>query len=130
MLVCVLGVGLATVFALLPVGTDFRDDPLLRLRQLDPVLSPEETTAECGSPVRGVNAKPEGPGFYELARANACRAATRRRLLVALALGAAIVMFGLLGMSASRIPNLLISFGYPGSEGNVARRRPETTRSA
>jgi HEAT repeat protein len=129
LLVCALGVVLAAVFALLPVGTDFGSDPLLRLRQLDPVLSPPDTTAVCGSPLRTFNSKPEGGTLYELARNNACRSAARRRLLIALALGAAIVMVGLLGLAAARDPALMTGFGYPWSEGNVGRGRPETARS-
>ncbi len=130
MLVGALGVVIAVVFALIPVGTDFGDDPLLRLRQLDPVLSPPDTTAVCGSPLRTFNSEPGGATLYELARDNACRTAARRRLLAALAAGAAIVMLAINGLVASRNPDLVTSFGYPYGEGNVGRRRPEKTRSA
>ena len=129
LLVCAIGVVIAAVFALIPVGVDFGDDPLLRLRQLDPVLSPPDTTAMCGSPVRNFDPHPEGNTLHELARTNACRAATRRRLLVAAALGAVILMTGLIGLTASRDPDLITSFGYPWPEGNVGRGRPETARS-
>ena len=129
MLVCALGVVLAVVFALLPVGTDFASDPLLRLRELDPVLSPPETTTVCGSPVRTLDAEPSGSTLHELARNNACHRAARRRLLVALAAGAAVVMMGLTGLAAGRSPAPATGFGYPWSEGNVGRRRPEQARS-
>jgi hypothetical protein len=128
-LLCALGVVLAVVFALIPVGTDFGDDPLLRLRQLDPVLSPPDTTALCGSPLRTFNAEAQGATLYDLARNNACRSAARRRLLIATASGAAIVMLGLTGLAARRNPDLITGFGYPLSEGNVGRRRPREDRS-
>ena len=130
LLVIVLGVALAVVFALIPVGTDFGDDPLLRLRQLDPVLSPPDTTAVCGSPLRTFNAEPEGATLYELARDNACRAAARRRLLIATATGAAMVMLGLTGLAARRNPHLIDGFSYPWGEGDVGRRRSEADRSS
>jgi hypothetical protein len=128
-LVCALGVVIAVVFALIPVGTDFGGDPLLRLRQLDPVLSPPDTTAVCGSPLRTFNSEPDGGTLFELARNNACRAAARRRLLTAVAAGFAIVMFGMMGLVAGRNPDLVTGFGYPYGEGNVGRRRPEQSRS-
>ena len=128
-LLCALGGVLAVVFALIPVGTDFGDDPLLRLRQLDPVLSPPDTTAVCGSPLRTFNAEPEGATLYELARNNACRAAARRRLLAATATGAVLFMTGLTGLVGRRNPDLIRGFGYPGAEGDVGTRRPEEDRS-
>jgi hypothetical protein len=128
-LVCALGVVLAAVFALIPVGTDFGADPLLRLRQLDPVLSPPDTTAVCGSPLRTFNSQSQGATLYELARDNACRSAARRRLLIAAATGGAIVMLGLTGLAARRNPDLLTGFGYPLSEGNVGRQRTREHRS-
>ena len=110
-LVCALGVVVAVVFALIPVGTDFGNDPLLRLRQLDPVLSPPDTTAVCGSPLRTFNSKAEGATLYELARNNACRTAARRRLLASVAAGSAIVMLGLIGLAARQNPDLMSGFG-------------------
>jgi hypothetical protein len=91
------------VFAILPVSARFADDPLLRLRQLDPELSPPTASAVCGSPVRNLNPTPTGPTLYELARADACQEATRRRLGAALATGGVIVMVGLLGATAPRL---------------------------
>ena len=111
-LVCALGVGLGAVFALVPVGTDFGEDPLLRLRELDPVLSPPDTKAVCGSPIRTFNAEPEGATIYELARGNACRTAARRRLLAAVAGGAVVVMVGLIGLVGGR-SHRTSGLGYP-----------------
>lgn len=112
-LVCALGGALAVVLALIPVGTDFGNDPLLRLRELDPVLSPPDTTALCGSPLRTFNAEPNGATLYELARSNACRAAARRRLLVAVATGSAIFMLGLIGLATVHNPDLMPSSDTP-----------------
>ncbi len=109
---CAVGVALAVVFAILPVSARFADDPLLRLRQLDPELSPPTASAVCGSPVRNLNPEPTGPTLYELARADACQHAARRRLGVALATGGVIVMIGLLGMTASSFGSA--AFPLPG----------------
>ncbi len=98
-LVCLIGVALAIVFAVIPVGVRFDNDPLLRLRQLDPMLSPPEATAVCGSPLRNLRNEPEGTDLYEVARAHACQEAGSRRLLVAVATGSAIVMLGLVGLA-------------------------------
>ena len=103
-LVCAFGVVVAVVFVLVPVGTRFDNDPLLRLRQLDPQLSPPDATALCGSPLRALRTTSESPELYELARASACEDAARRRLLVALASGAALVMLGLVGMTEIEPP--------------------------
>jgi len=128
-LVCALGVVVAVVFAVVPVGTDFGNDPLLRLRELDPVLSPPDTTAVCGSPVRTFASEPDGSTLYELARDNACRRAARRRLAAAVAAGGVIVMLGLIGLAASRNPSLTTGLSYPWGEGNVGGRRSENARS-
>ncbi len=99
MLVCLIGVILAVLFAVLPVGVRFDNDPLLRLRQLDPELSPPEATAVCGSPVRNLRNEPEGTDLYDVARAHACQEAGARRLLAAVAAGSAVVMLGLVGLA-------------------------------
>jgi hypothetical protein len=100
-LLCALGVALAVVLALMPVSVRFDNDPLLRLRQLDPELSPPAATAACGSPVRNLRDEPTGTNLYEIARAHACEEAGVRRLLVAVAAGSLLVMFGLVGLAAS-----------------------------
>lgn len=97
---CVLGVAVAVVFMIVPVGASFGNDPLLRLRQLDPQLSPPAATAVCGSPVSHLTVTPHDASLYNVARTNACQDAARRRFATAIALGALIVVFGLLGMAA------------------------------
>jgi len=95
------GVLVAAVFALVPVTVRFGDDPLLRLRELDPELSPPPTNAVCGSPVRSLNVEPADTSLYELARASACEDAGRRRLAAAVAGGLLIVVSALLGRAAT-----------------------------
>jgi hypothetical protein len=122
-LVCVLGVALAIVFAVLPVGAGFENDPLLRLRELDPQLSPPAATAVCGSPLRNLQTQPEGTSLYEVARSHACQEASRRRLLVAVAIGSALVMLGLVGLAAGRedlelaVPGRTKAVGLPSKVG-------------
>ena len=94
-----MGVAVAVVFALVPVGVHFDNDPLLRLGQLDPQLSPQPATAVCGSPVSNLRNEPQGISLYEAARAHACEQASVRRLLAAVAAGTAIVMAGLIGLT-------------------------------
>jgi hypothetical protein len=103
-LLCAIGVAVAVVFALIPVGVRFDSDPLLRLRQLDPELSPPAATAVCGSPVSNLRNEPTGTNLYEIARAHACEEAGFRRLLIAVAAGSLIVMFGLVGLAGSTRP--------------------------
>ena len=102
-LVCLLGILIAVLFAVLPVGVRFDSDPLLRLRELDPELSPPEATAVCGSPLRNLRNQPEDPSLYEVARSNACQQAGARRLLAAVAAGSAVVMLGLVGLAGSGV---------------------------
>jgi hypothetical protein len=97
------GVLVGLAIALLPVRVHFASDPLLRLRDLDPELSPPAATADCGSPRHAADTAAKGTSLYELARASACRDAGRRRLAVALAAGCNIVLLGLIGaVSVSR----------------------------
>ncbi|HEX6596054.1 MAG TPA: hypothetical protein VF045_03915 [Acidimicrobiales bacterium] len=91
----------AVVFALVPVSVTFGNDPLLRLRELDPELSPPPNNAHCGSPVRSLDVAPADTSLHELARANACEDAARRRLAAAVAGGAVLFVFGLVGRVAS-----------------------------
>ena len=92
---------MAVVFALVPVTVRFGDDPLLRLRELDPELSPPPTNAVCGSPVRSLSVEPVDTSLYELARASACEDAARRRLAAAVAGGLLIVVAAQLGRAAT-----------------------------
>lgn len=102
LLVCAFGVLVAVVFAIVPTTVDFGNDPLLRLRELDPELTPPKTTAVCGSPVTHLNPKPANPSLYEVARAGACDRAAHRHLFGAVAAGAIVLMLGLLGLATRR----------------------------
>jgi hypothetical protein len=103
-LLCALGVVVAVVLLLVPVGTDFSGHPLLRLRQLDPELSPPAPTARCGRPLAALRDTAGNTTLYELARADACREAARRRVAVAFAAGGVILVAGLLGLFGDRVP--------------------------
>lgn len=94
------GLVVGLVVALVPVRVQFGSDPLLRLRDLDPELSPPAATVDCGRPRQASQATARGISLYELARASACRDAGRRRLAIALATGAAIVVLGLVGAAS------------------------------
>ena len=100
-LLCLIGIAVAVVVALTPVRVRFDNDPLLRLRQLDPELSPPPPVAACGSPLSNLHNEPTGTNLYEIARAHACQDAGTRRLVVAVAAGSLIVMLGLVGLAAS-----------------------------
>lgn len=106
------GIVVGLVIAFVPVRVQFASDPLLRLRDLDPELSPPAATADCGPPREARRTTARGTSLYELARASACRDAGRRRLAVATAAGAAIVILGLIGAA------------------NVGRPRPAAPRKA
>ncbi|MEW6153446.1 MAG: hypothetical protein AB1673_05575 [Actinomycetota bacterium] len=94
---CLFGVFVAVTFAVLPVGVRFDGDPLLRLRDLDPQLSPPEATAVCGPAVRNLDVSPRSTELFEVARARACEDAARRRVAVSMAVGALLVVAGLVG---------------------------------
>ena len=96
--VSVLGLFVAVTFAILPVGADFADDPLLRLRDLNPELSPPSPTAVCGSAIRNLDVEPADTSLFALAQAHACERAAQRRVAGSVAGGAILVMIGLLGM--------------------------------
>lgn len=89
---------------LLPVSTDFREHPLLRLRELDPELSPPEPVAHCGSAVAASRQRSATVALFNVARAQACREAGGRRILVAVAAGGLIFTVGLVGVAAARQP--------------------------
>lgn len=129
LLLCAAGVLVAVVCALAPVRVDFSDDPLLRLRQLDPQLSPPPPTADCGSPISQLNVDPQGTRLDDLARAHACEHAARRRVAVGAAGGLVLVVAGLLGRLGPRVPrpSLSVAGGLPSKESNVggAREHPE-----
>lgn len=111
---CLLGLAVAVVVALVPVRVDFGGDPLLRLRELDPELSPPPTEAVCGSPVVSLDVELRDTSLYERARARACQDAARRRLATAVAAGAVIVVSGLIGLAAMSRPRERVPRGSGG----------------
>lgn len=121
-LVSALGVVVAVALAVIPVTVHFADDPLLRLRQLDPQLSPPAATADCGSPLRSLNTRATGTSLFDLALASACRHAARRRVLIAVAGGSILVLAGLLGLAAPTVaPQQMLSSGIPSGRGGRGR---------
>jgi hypothetical protein len=96
--ISVFGLFVAVTFTILPVGAHFGDDPLLRLRDLSPELSPPNPSVSCGSAVRSLNLEPRDTSLFELARARACEKAAKRRVATSGAVGAIVVMLGALGM--------------------------------
>ncbi|MGH9225906.1 MAG: hypothetical protein ACRD2W_19435 [Acidimicrobiales bacterium] len=104
--ICVLGLFVAVTFSVLPVGARFGDDPLLRLRDLNPELSPPSPTAVCGAALRSLDVQPEDTSLFAVAKAHACERAAQRRVAGSIAAGAILVMIGLLGMRGG-IPSIL-----------------------
>ena len=103
LLLCVLGLLIAALFAIVPVSVDFSGDPLLRLQRLDPQLSLPEPTADCGSPVRNLSVEPPSTDLYDVAQVNACEDAARRRVAAGLAAAGICVALGLLGLYGSQL---------------------------
>jgi hypothetical protein len=101
---CVLGLFIAVTFSVLPVGARFGDDPLLRLRDLNPELSPPSPSAACGAAIRSLDVQPEDTSLFAVAKAHACERAAQRRVFGSIAAGGILVMIGLLGM-AGGIPS-------------------------
>ncbi len=103
--VSILGVMIATAFLALPVEASVDDDPLMRLRQFDAAPAAAQSV-ECGSALGEATAASGGATLYDLARDNACRDASLRRLLTAGAAGSLVLISGLLAMAAasSRLP--------------------------
>jgi len=102
--VAVLGVLIAAAFLILPVDASVDDDPLMRLRTFDAAPT-SALSVECGTALD--EAPPSGgASLYDLARDNACRDASTRRLLTAGAAGAVVALSGLLAMAAAsnRLP--------------------------
>jgi len=132
--VSAVGILVGVVIALVPVRVQFAQDPLLRLRDLDPELSPPAATADCGSPRASSRATARGTSLYEVARAAACRDAGRRRLAVAVATGAAVVMLGLVGAAGvdwgGLRPSKTAAAPVPSQqEGTIGKQRAAAGRS-
>jgi hypothetical protein len=104
-MVAVLGVVIAVAFLTLPVDAKVDGDPLLRLRSFDSAPA-ASASVECGTAFGEAPAGSGGASLYDLARDNACRNASLRRVLTAGAAGAVVALSGLLAMAAasSRLP--------------------------
>lgn len=96
--IAVLGVVSAAAVLLVPVTAALGDDPLLRLRSFG--QQPAQTEVDCGSALRGLRAS-GGVTLYDLARDSACRDAASRRVAIAVAVAAVLVLTGFLGIAVS-----------------------------
>ena len=105
--VAVLGVVIAFAFLSMPVEASVGHDPLMRLRTFDSAPS-AAVSVTCGTALGedGGAATANGASLYDLARDHACRHASLRRVLSAGAVGAVVVLSGLLAMAvaSSRLP--------------------------
>ncbi len=104
------------MIALVPVSVSYGDDPVAGLRRFDPQLAAPEARATCGSPLGNLSVSAKDTSFLEVARARACERAAGRRVAVAVATGAIVVVLGLLG--AARTPPT------PRAPRTPRRRRP------
>ncbi len=96
-----LGVLSAVAVVFLPVHATFGDDPILRLRPYDTASGGPATAVRCGSAVNGLRPGSDAVTLYGIARDRACRDASEKRALTALASGALVVLLGCLGLAAS-----------------------------
>ncbi len=102
--VAVLGVVISFAFLSLPVDARVDDDPLLRLRTFDAAPA-AVVSVQCGTALSEATGA-GGASLYDLARDDACRNASIRRVLTAGAAGGVVALSGLLAMAAasSRLP--------------------------
>jgi len=96
-----LGLVSAVAVVFLPVEVRFGDDPLLRLRAFDSTAGGPATEVECGSAVAGLRGGSDAVTLYGIARDRACRDASAKRVLTAVAAGAVVVLLGCQGWAAS-----------------------------
>ncbi len=98
----VAGLVLSLALLLVPVRASFGDDPVLRLQGFDRQRSFLATSVSCGSPPSNLSA-PEGTRtLYEVARDAACHRAGVRRVWLAGAVGALLVVGSLVAMVGLR----------------------------
>jgi len=97
----VLGVLSAVAVVFLPVEAAFGDDPILRLRSFDAASGGPATTVGCGSALTGLQGGADTVTLYGIARDRACRDASTRRVLIAVAAGAIVVLLGSQSLAAS-----------------------------
>ena len=97
----VLGVLSAVAVVLVPVNVTFAEDPILRLRSFDTASGGPATKVACGSALSGLRPGSDAVTLYGIARDRACRDASEKRALTALAAGAIVVLLGCLGLAAS-----------------------------
>ena len=96
-----IGVLSAMAVVFLPVDATFGDDPILRLRAFDTAAGGPATTVECGSALTGLGRGSDAVTLYGIARDRACRDASGKRVLTAVAAGAVVVLLGSHGLVGS-----------------------------
>lgn len=97
----VVGVVSAAAVVFLPVDVRFGDDPILRLRTFDTTAGGPATAVECGSALEGLRGGSDAVTLYGIARDRACRDASAKRVLTAVAAAAIVVLLGCQGRAAS-----------------------------
>ncbi|MDP8936270.1 MAG: hypothetical protein M3O23_00685 [Actinomycetota bacterium] len=97
----VLGVVSAVAVVFLPVDVRFGDDPILRLRTFDTTAGGPATEVECGTALDGLRGASDAVTVYGIARDRACRDASAKRVLTAVAAGFIVVLLGCQGLAAS-----------------------------
>jgi len=97
----VLGVLAGLAFLVVPVEAAFADHPLFRLQPFSPTLTNAITDVDCGVPVGNFRRSADGLSLYSLARDDACREASSRRVATAVAAGAVVGLLGLIGLTGT-----------------------------
>jgi len=122
----VLGLITAVAMLLVPVEATLSRDPLLRLGTLGSDQQPQSGQVDCGSALSNLGHF-GGVSFYEIARTDVCRQATRRRAAAAVASGGMIVLVGLIGLTvtARREPDAYAPAPAPSAEAQALSHRLE-----
>ncbi len=97
----VVGVLSAVAVVFLPVEAAFGDDPILRLRRFDTTAGGPATEVECGSALQGLRPGSDAVTLYGIARDRACRDASAKRVLTAVATVSVLALLGSLALVPS-----------------------------